>query len=104
MASDTGVPVVVGVLVGVVAIVGIGDGVAGGCGVEVGKGVDVAVGVGVGEGSADEEQAVRSIRDRNMAKAVMYVCIGISYNGDGSMSSREKNEPSNGPGVCPIGS
>lgn len=88
-ASDTGVPVVVGVTVGAGVGVGSGNGVAVGCGVVVGNGVDVAVCVGVGRGSADEEQAARSIRDRTMGKAVMDICMDISYNGYGSVSSCE---------------
>ena len=71
--------------------VGSGTGVAVGCGVGVGKGVDVEVGVGVGAGSAGEEQAASSIKDRIMAKAMMDIRMGISYNGGGSMSrARER--------------
>ena len=105
-ASDTGVLVVVGIVVGTGVGDGSGNGVAVGCGVDVAKGVDVdaCVGVGVGEGSAGEEQAARSMRDRAMDRAVMDVCIGISYNGNGSMSSCEWNNPGNGLGEHPTGS
>ena len=89
VASDTGVPIVVGVVVGAGVDVGSGNGVAVGCGVDVGNGVDVAVCVGAGGGSADEEQAARSTRDRTMRKAVMDICMDISYNGCGSVSSCE---------------
>jgi len=92
VAWNTGVPVAMGVSVGAGVCVGSGTGVAVGCGVEVGKGVDVDAGVGVGEGSADEEQAARRTTDRTMAKAVTDVCIGISYNGYRSMSSRAQND------------
>ena len=84
MAPGTGVPVAVGVFVGGVVGVGSGNGVAVGCGVEVGTGVDVDAGAGVGEGSGDEEHAARNMRDRTTVKAVMYACMGISYNEMGS--------------------
>ena len=109
-ASDTGVPVVVGSIVGAGVGVGSGNGVAVGCGVEVGKGVGVDVRVGVGEGSgvgvgsADEEQAGRSKNSRIIIKAVMDVFIDISYNGNGSLSSCQWNYPGNGPGGYPNGS
>ena len=74
----------VGIGVGGGVGVGSGAGVAVGCGVEVGRGVDVGVGVG----SAGEEQAASSMMDRSMGKTVTDIRIGISYNGNESMSSR----------------